>query len=422
MSTQIKAILGREILDSRGNPTLEVDVEVNSGWYRASVPSGASTGSHEALELRDKDPKRFNGKGVQICIQNIEKTIFPQLENKSFKTGKDLDQFLLELDGTENKSMLGANTTLALSMAFHRACAALNQQTLFEYLHEHYFPNREMIPPVPMMNVINGGQHADNPIQIQEFMICPHLNEQEATIHDRIRAGAEIYQALKTILSQKKLSTNVGDEGGFAPNISSDKAVLTSIANAITQAGYSDKDVSLALDVASTEFFENNKYKIDAKKDPLNAEELTKYYSSLFNQFRIASIEDPFAEDDWEGWQNFTKHCSKSYPDLMIVGDDLLVTNPKRLEKAIGTQSCNTILIKLNQIGTVLETTQTMNMAFQADYRAIVSHRSGETEDPFIAHLVTASGAGWIKTGAPCRTDRNSKYNELLRIFIKNPY
>lgn len=420
MSFRIENIIAREILDSRGNPTIEVDLQVKQIWHRASVPSGASTGSHEALELRDADPKRFLGKGVQKCIQTLHATIAPAILNKSFDSAQALDKALLELDGTPNKSKLGANTILAISMAFHRAYASTHHKTLFEYLHQHYFADKKMSAPIPMMNVINGGVHADNDIQIQEFMVCPHLSSPQAPIHERIRAGVEVYHHLKKILHERNYTTNVGDEGGFAPSMKNESEALEIMCQAIQQAGYSvGKDVSLALDVASNEFYSDQKYKIDLKQPAFNSSQLAEFYGQLFKKFpAIISIEDPFAEDDWEGWQHFTQQMVGEKSQLMIIGDDLLVTHPTRLKKAISSKSCNAILIKLNQIGSVSETAQTMNQATEAGFKCIVSHRSGETEDPFIAHLVTASGAGWIKTGAPCRSDRNAKYNELLRIFI----
>ncbi len=417
MALKIEGLSAREILDSRGYPTVEVDLQVSGQWVRASVPSGASTGSHEALELRDGEEKRYLGKGVRACLGHL-KTLTSKLFAEPFESPEAFDRWLIAEDGTENKSKFGANTLLPLSMAMHRAAASVAQKPLFEYLHETYFKDRPLITPIPMMNVINGGKHADNGIQIQEFMVCPRLSD-EASMGDRIRAGAEIYHHLKRLLKQEGYSTNVGDEGGFAPNLADEQEALSIISEATTQAGYQlGTEVYLALDSASNEFFEDEKYLLHQEFPPMTSDALIEKYNDLLEQFpALISFEDALQEDDWDSWKRFTDGLKESHPHVMVVGDDLLVTHPKRLKRAIDGGNCNAILIKINQIGTISETAETMNQAFASNFQTVVSHRSGETEDPFIAHLVTGSGAGWLKSGAPCRTDRTSKYNELLRIF-----
>jgi enolase len=419
MGIHILHLVGREILDSRGNPTLEVDLGTAKGWFRASVPSGASTGSHEALELRDRESSRYLGKGVQICIRHIQNRLDPAIQKLTFSSAREVDQWLIEQDGSENKTNLGGNTLLAVSMAAHRAFASLANQPLFEYLNKTYFGSRSMTTPTPFMNVINGGKHADNGIQIQEFMIVPHFRNQQKSVHDKVRAGVEIYHHLKKQLSQAGHSTNVGDEGGFAPGLHHEHEAMDFILEAIRKAGYQvGSDVGLALDIAATEFYRNEKYFLHGPAEPLSAQALCEYYVKLLDDYpEIMSIEDPLAEDDWEGWRELSAAVKSRGRQLFLVGDDLLVTNPKRLNQAIERSACNAVLVKMNQIGTVSETIDTLNLALKADWQAIISHRSGETEDPYIAHLVTASGVEWLKAGAPCRSDRNCKYNELFRIY-----
>ena len=404
---KISEIIGREIIDSRGNPTVEVDVILSDASLgRASVPSGASTGSLEAVELRDNDLNRFLGKGVLKAIKNIDHIIAPQLLDKSPFEQKNIDDLLISLDGTENKSNLGANAILAVSLAVAKAAAQSKKLSLFQYLN----PNKEdYVLPRTFMNIINGGAHADNKIEIQEFMIMPNHN---AGIKESVRIGAEIFHHLKSILHSNGYSTNVGDEGGFAPNLDHASQALDYICMAIKKAGYEvGKDVMLALDCAASEFHQNGFYKIADKK--LNAEELIAYYQKLSTDYPINYIEDPMAEDDHIGWKLITEKLGKK---LMLVGDDLFVTNKKILAHGIESKMANAILIKPNQIGTLSETMETIAMARKAGYSTIISHRSGETEDTTIAHIAVATGAGYIKTGSLSRTDRLAKYNELIRI------
>jgi len=405
---RINNIIAREILDSRGNPTVEADVFLDDGNYgRAAVPSGASTGSLEAIELRDKDPKRFLGKGVLKAVANVSKIIAPALIGKSPLNQQEIDQLLIELDGTENKANLGANALLAVSLAVAKAAASAKKLPLFRYLNSN---QNDYALPKTFMNIINGGAHADNHIAIQEFMILPNSGN---SVRESIRIGAEVFHNLKSILNANGYSTNVGDEGGFAPNLTSANQALDYIVMAIKQAGFElGKDVMLALDCAATEFYHSDYYKISEDKN-LTAEELTNYYQSLAKSYPIVYIEDPMAENDFSGWKLVTEKLGNS---TMIVGDDLFVTNQKQLEKGINSNLANSILIKPNQIGTLSETMATIDMAKNAGYNAIISHRSGETEDTSIAHIAVATGVGYIKSGSLSRTDRLAKYNELIRI------
>ncbi|MCS7308018.1 MAG: phosphopyruvate hydratase [Aquificaceae bacterium] len=402
--TKIKA---REVLDSRGNPTVEVEVELASGAVgRAIVPSGASTGEKEALELRDHDPKRYLGKGVLKAVDNVNSVIAKEIVGLEAGEQYLIDKVLIELDGTPNKSKLGANAILGTSMAVARAMAKELGVSLFKYIGGI----RAKRLPVPLMNVINGGVHADNPLDIQEFMILPVGG---GSFSEALRIGVEVFHTLKAILKERGYSTNVGDEGGFAPNIESTDRALDMLMLSIEKAGYRPgEDVLLALDCASSEFYyEDELYHIEGKR--LNSEELCEFYSKLLEKYPIVSIEDPMAEDDVEGWAMITKELGSK---VQLVGDDLFVTNPRILEKGIKEGLANAILIKLNQIGTLTETLQTVAMAQRAGYGVIVSHRSGETEDTFISHLAVGANAGQIKTGSASRTDRVAKYNELLRI------
>ncbi|MCS6876035.1 MAG: phosphopyruvate hydratase [Aquificaceae bacterium] len=402
--TKIKA---REVLDSRGNPTVEVEVELASGAVgRAIVPSGASTGEKEALELRDHDPKRYLGKGVLKAVDNVNSFIAKEIVGLEAGEQHLIDKVLIELDGTPNKSKLGANAILGTSMAVARAMAKELGVSLFKYIGGI----RAKRLPVPLMNVINGGVHADNPLDIQEFMILPVGG---GSFSEALRIGVEVFHTLKAILKERGYSTNVGDEGGFAPNIESTDKALDMLMLSIEKAGYRPgEDVLLALDCASSEFYyEDELYHIEGKR--LNSEELCEFYSKLLEKYPIVSIEDPMAEDDVEGWAMITKELGSK---VQLVGDDLFVTNPRILEKGIKEGLANAILIKLNQIGTLTETLQTVAMAQRAGYGVIVSHRSGETEDTFISHLAVGANAGQIKTGSASRTDRVAKYNELLRI------
>ena len=405
--TKITNVIAREIMDSRGKPTVEVDVIVDNMFLgRASVPSGASTGKLEAVELRDQDATRFLGNGVLKAIRNVEKILTPAIIGKSPFDQENIDQILLSLDGTENKSNLGANAILAVSIATAKAAAKAKNIALFRYLNSN---EDDYLMPNTFMNVINGGAHADNKIEIQEFMIMPNTNN---SAKDSIRMGAEIFYSLKSILHNNGYSTNVGDEGGFAPNLSNATQALDYIMMAIEQAGYkAGQDVMLALDCAASEFHRNYLYNINDKQ--LTSAELIDYYKKLVDSYPISYIEDPMAEDDFLGWKLITKELGKQ---VMIVGDDLFVTNKKMLLHGIKENMANSILIKPNQIGTLSETMATIAAAKKAGYSAIISHRSGETEDTTIAHLAVATGVGYIKTGSLSRTDRLAKYNELLRI------
>ena len=407
--TLIKKIIGREILDSRGNPTVEVDVVLESGAIgRAAVPSGASTGEHEAVELRDGDKNRYLGKGVLKAVSNVNKELNSALAGKDASKQKLIDKLMIELDGTENKSRLGANAILGVSMAAAKAAAIQKKMPLYKYLGGE----DANILPVPMMNILNGGAHADNNVDLQEFMIMPRG---AASFKEALRMGAEIFHNLKKILHDKKLSTAVGDEGGFAPDLRSNEEAVEVILQAIEKAGYkAGKDVFIALDPASSSFYENGKYILEAEVvKEKSADDMVNFYANWVSKYPIISIEDGLAEDDWDGWKKLTKSLGDK---IQIVGDDLFVTNTKRLKIGIAKHVANSILIKVNQIGTLTETIEAIKLAKKKGYTAVVSHRSGETEDTTIAHLVVAMGTGQIKTGSLCRTDRICKYNELLRI------
>ncbi|WP_338010830.1 phosphopyruvate hydratase [Legionella oakridgensis] len=412
----ITKVIGREILDSRGNPTVEADVVLENGVIgRASVPSGASTGSREACELRDHDPHRYVGKGVIQAISHINHEINAALQHFSVAEQECIDARLCELDGTENKSRLGANAILAVSLACARAYAKASELPLFKVLNQ----DEVMRMPVPMMNVLNGGAHADNNVDIQEFMIMPIGASDFATA---LQVGTETFHVLKSVLKKQGLNTAVGDEGGFAPNLRSNRQALDILAEAVQSAGFHlGRDIVFALDVAASELFVEGKYHLISENKTFNHEGLIEYYTELVKQFPIVSIEDGLDEGDWAGWQALTKQLGDQ---IQLVGDDLFVTNPHLLKKGIVEETANAILIKLNQIGTLSETRETMRLAHEHGYRCVISHRSGETEDTFIADLAVASGCGQIKTGSLCRTDRIAKYNQLLRINeqISLPY
>ncbi len=405
-------IYARQILDSRGMPTLEVDVVLTDGTLgRAAVPSGASTGAHEAVELRDGNQSEYFGKGVSNAVSNVNEIIGPALINDVIDPYDQvtLDNFLIALDGTENKSKLGANAILGVSLATAKAAAESRGRFLYEYIGGC---NCKILP-VPMMNILNGGQHADNNVDLQEFMIMPVGAK---NIREALRMGSEIFGHLKSVLKKKGYNTAVGDEGGFAPDLKSNEEALQVIMEAIKNSGYKpQKDIMIALDPASTEFFDTNtkKYNLDAEGKKLSSSEMIDYYEDLIKKYPIISIEDGLSEDDWEGWQEMTERLGKK---IQIVGDDLFVTNPKRLERGIKEKSANSILIKLNQIGTLTETLDAISMAQNAGFTTIISHRSGETEDSTIADVAVATGAGQIKTGSMCRSDRIAKYNQLIRI------
>ncbi len=407
--TLIKTIKGREILDSRGNPTVEVDDILESGVMgRAAVPSGASTGEHEAVELRDGDKKRYIGKGVLRAVLNVDNELNSGLKGKDASEQTGLDKLMISLDGTENKSRLGANAILGVSMASAKAVANYKKIPLYKYLGGE----KANILPVPMMNIMNGGAHADNNVDLQEFMVMP---KGAKTFSEGLRMGSEIFHNLKKILKSRKLSTAVGDEGGFAPDLKSNEEAIEVILEAIDKAGYkAGKDIFIALDPAASSFYENGKYMLRAEPKPeKSAQDMVEFYSDWVLKYPICSVEDGLAEDDWDGWKALTEKIGKK---VQIVGDDLFVTNTKRLKMGIDKGVANSILIKVNQIGTLTETIEAIDLARQNGYTAVVSHRSGETEDTTIAHLVVAMGTGQIKTGSVCRTDRICKYNELLRI------
>lgn len=405
--TAIIDIVGREILDSRGNPTVEVDVVLEDGSMgRAGVPSGASTGAHEAHELRDGG-ERYMGKGVQKAVEAVNVEIFDALQGMDAEDQKRLDNVMIELDGTANKGRLGANAILGVSMAVAKAAAQASGLPLYRYVGG----TSAQVLPVPMMNIVNGGAHADNPIDIQEFMIMP---VSAANIAEAVRMGAEIFHTLKKALSAEGLSTSVGDEGGFAPNLASTDAALGFVMKAVETAGYKPgEDVYLALDAASTEFFENGKYELKGEGKSLGASEMVSYYADLVSRYPIISIEDGMAEDDWDGWKALTDAIGDK---CQLVGDDLFVTNTARLGDGINKGVANSILVKVNQIGTLSETMEAVEMAHRARYTAVMSHRSGETEDATIADLAVATNCGQIKTGSLARSDRLAKYNQLLRI------
>jgi len=409
MSTTIIDVHGREVLDSRGNPTVEVDVELENGIVgRAIVPSGASTGENEAVELRDDDKNRYLGKGVLKAVENVNTTIADEIIGLDAIDQAGIDHIILELDGTPNKGRLGANALLGVSMATAHAASISLNLPLYRYLGG----TNARVLPTPMMNILNGGKHADNNVDLQEFMIVPG---NAPTFAEALRMGTEVFHALKKVLSKKGYNTAVGDEGGFAPNLKSNDEAVEVILEAINQAGYKPgDDIALALDPASSEFYQNGMYVFDksdgSKKKP---DEMVKFYESWVNQYPIISIEDGMAEDDWDGWKQLTQSIGDK---VQIVGDDLLVTNTKFLARAIDENACNSILIKVNQIGTLTETFEAIEMAKQAGFTAVISHRSGETEDTTIADIAVATNAGQIKTGSSSRTDRIAKYNQLLRI------
>ena len=406
--TKIINLKAREILDSRGFPTLEAEIHLQDGSFAiAAVPSGASTGSLEACELRDGDKARFLGKGVLHAVENVNKKIATKLLGFDATKQKEIDAMMIEMDGTENKSNLGANAILAVSLACAKAAALSKKLPLFEYLGG----KEARILPVPMMNIINGGKHADNKIDIQEFMVMPVA---ATSVADSIRIGAEIFQHLKSLLKKDGHNTNVGDEGGFAPNLNSTHEALDYVAKAVEAAGYKlGSEVVLALDAASTEFYKDRKYHLEGEGKILSSDQLVRYYEELVNSYPIFSIEDACAENDFEGWKNITKILGKK---IQLVGDDLFVTNPKILTRGIADNMANALLVKFNQIGTLTETLAAINIAKAANYNSIISHRSGETEDSTIAHIAVATNAGQIKTGSLCRSDRTAKYNELIRI------
>lgn len=401
----IKNIIAREILDSRGNPTVEVDVILESGTIgRAAVPSGASTGEREALEMRDGDKKRFGGKGVLNAVINVNEKIKPVIIGMDVFDQYSIDSAMLELDGTKTKSNLGANAILGVSMACLKAAAKEKKMPLYKYVGEG------TTLPVPMMNILNGGAHADNKLDFQEFMIIP----QRDTIHERVRVGSEVFHALKSVLNERKLSTGVGDEGGFAPDLESNTEGFELIMEAIKKVGYEPGiDVKLAIDVAASEFYSDGKYNLVGEGRSLTTDELIDFYKELVSKYPIISIEDPVDENDWEGFAKITKELGNK---VQLVGDDLFVTNKECLQKGIDLKAGNAILLKVNQIGTITETLETIKLAKENGYKTIISHRSGETEDTTIADLAVGLDLGQIKTGSMSRTDRICKYNQLMRI------
>ena len=406
--TAIIDIIGREILDSRGNPTVEVDVVLEDGAFgRAAVPSGASTGAHEAVELRDGEAARYQGKGVTKAVDAVNGEIYDAIAGMDAEDQRGVDEALIKLDGTKNKSRLGANSILGVSLATAKAAAETSGLPLYRYIGGA----GAHVLPVPMMNIVNGGMHADNPIDIQEFMVMPVGAD---TCADAIRMGAEIFHTLKKALKEAGLNTNVGDEGGFAPNLKSAEEALIFIMKAIETAGYKPgDDVMLALDCASTEFFKDGKYNLAGEGKSLDAAGMVKYLADLVQRYPIISVEDGMAEDDWEGWKALTEAIGAR---CQLVGDDLFVTNTDRLSQGIAKDIANSILVKVNQIGSLSETLDAVAMAQHAGYTAVISHRSGETEDSTIADLAVATNAGQIKTGSLCRSDRLAKYNQLIRI------
>ncbi|MDB4349393.1 phosphopyruvate hydratase [Omnitrophica bacterium] len=407
--SKIKDVKAREILDSRGNPTVEVDLFLDTGaWGRAAVPSGASTGEHEAVELRDNDKNRYMGKGVLNAVTNVNDIIAGKIKGIDPFRQEGLDRTLIEIDGTKNKGRLGANAILGVSMANAKACAAEKKISLFRYLGG---PDANILP-IPMMNIINGGSHADNNVDLQEFMIMP---VGAGSFKEALRIGSEVFHNLKKLLKSKGLSTAVGDEGGFAPDLKSNVEAIEVILEAVGLAKYKmEEDVCIALDPASSSFFKNGKYILNAEKNPQkSSDDMISFYSGWVEKYPIRSIEDGLSEDDWDGWKSLTEKLGSK---IQLVGDDLFVTNTERLKMGIDKKVANSILIKVNQIGTLTETIEAIELAREHSYTAVVSHRSGETEDTTISHLVVAMGTGQIKTGSVCRTDRIAKYNELLRI------
>jgi enolase len=406
--SKIKNVKAREILDSRGNPTVEVDVVLDNGILgRAAIPSGASTGSKEAVELRDGDKSRYLGKGVVKAVNNVNELIAPKVIGRDPKEQKSIDYLMIDLDGTENKAKFGANAILGVSLAVAKAAAQNEGFSIFRYLGGE--DARRL--PVPFFNILNGGKHADNNVDIQEFMIAPIGAK---SFKEALRMGAETYHNLKAVLKSKGLNTAVGDEGGFAPNLSSNEEAVQFIISAIEKAGYQPgADISIVLDPAASEFYQDGKYVLKADNRKLSSEEMVKYYANLISKYPIISIEDGLAEDDWDGWQILTKELGEK---IQLTGDDIFVTNPRILAQGIKKGVANSVLIKLNQIGTLTETLETVGMAKRAGYTCVFSHRSGETEDSFLADITVATNAGQLKTGAPARSERLSKYNQLLRI------
>ncbi|MFP4162825.1 MAG: phosphopyruvate hydratase [Chitinispirillaceae bacterium] len=404
----IKDVHGREILDSRGNPTVEVEITLENGIRAmAAVPSGASTGTREAVELRDGDSGRYGGKGVLEAVKNVNTVIAPELRGKNPSQQREIDKVLCELDGTENKQKLGANAILGVSMGVAKAASKDEDHPLFLYLSGEKFQPL----PVPFFNILNGGAHADTNVDIQEFMIAP---VGAPSFSEALRYGAETYHALKSVLKDEKLTTGVGDEGGFAPDLPNNESALQLIIKAIEKAGFKPgEDIALAMDAAASEFYENGEYYLKADQKKLSAQEMIGFYSRILDKYPVISIEDPLSEHDWEGWKTLTEQLGKR---VQLVGDDLFVTNSKILKKGIEENIANSILIKLNQIGTVSETMETVNIAKRAGYSCMFSHRSGETEDTFLADISVAAGTGQLKTGAPARSERVAKYNRLLRI------
>jgi enolase len=409
MSTfSIKRIHAREILDSRGNPTIAVEVELDNGMTgSAAVPSGASTGTHEALELRDGDKTRYNGKGVTKAVRNVNEVIARAITGRKADDQEAIDRMLIELDGTPNKSRLGANAILGVSLAIAHAAARAAGEPLYHYLGK----KQQYSIPVPMMNVLNGGKHAADSTDLQEFMIVPAGT---SSFREALRMGAEVYQSLKKVLQAKGLNTNVGDEGGFAPSLATNKDAVEALLEAIEKAGYQPgKDCYIALDPAASEFYREGKYVLARENITLTSREMVEFYARWADKYPIISIEDGMAEDDWEGWQLLTKTLGGK---VQLIGDDLYVTNVERLKRGIELKASNSILIKPNQIGTLTETAEAVRVAYQAGWTAVVSHRSGETEDTTIADLAVGLGTGQIKTGAPCRSERTAKYNRLMVI------
>ena len=410
MSAFIEDIVARQILDSRGNPTVEVDVKLSGGIIgRAAVPSGASTGIFEALELRDGDNNKFCGKSVMKAVNNINNLIAPELIGEKATHQKEIDTFMIDMDGTENKSKLGANAILGVSLACAKAASMAYEMSLYRYLGGI----NALTLPVPMMNIINGGAHADNNIDFQEFMIAPVGAE---NFHHSLQMGAEVFHSLKSILKSRNLATSVGDEGGFAPNLQSNSEGVEVIIEAIQKAGYTTDQVKICLDVASSEFYENGIYRLKGENKEMNNAEMAEFLKDWVNKYPIISIEDGMAEQDWDGWEILTREIGSR---CQLVGDDLFVTNTRRLAEGIRRKVANSILIKVNQIGTLSETLDAISMAHAAGYTSIISHRSGETEDSFIADLAVAVNSGQIKTGSMSRSDRIAKYNQLLRIEEK---
>ncbi len=406
--TVIESIIAREVLDSRGNPTVEVETLLECGAVgRVIVPSGASTGEHEAVELRDGDPKRFNGKGVLRAVQNVNESLMPEIVELDALDQIYIDRLLCEIDGTANKGNMGANAILGISLSVAWAAAEALGIPLYQYIGGV----GARVLPVPMMNVLNGGKHADNNVDIQEFMIVPFGLE---SIREAVRCGAEIFHALKSILHEKGYATSVGDEGGFAPNLGSNREALEILVSAIEKAGYKPgEQVALAIDVAASELLKDDGYHLEAEKRVLSADEMVEFYAGLVGEFPIISIEDGLGENDWDGWKIMTDRLGAT---VQVVGDDIFVTNTKKLERGIASGVANSILIKPNQIGTLTETLDSIEMAKKAGYTSVISHRSGESEDVTIAHVAVATNTGQIKTGSLSRTDRIAKYNELIRI------